>query len=110
MAISDLDDTTAFGPETITIRRSPPTTAGVFVAGVYRYWVHNFIGSTFAGSSAVVTVLSNGTQLGRFEVLNATGTPSDDIWYVVDLTIAANGNVVLTVRQTVQQGDGTTVL
>lgn len=65
----DTDDVNSFGPETLTISKS----AAVFVAGDYHVWVHNFIGSTFAGSSAVVTVLRMDpqgvpTQLTRQEV------------------------------------------
>jgi hypothetical protein len=115
----DLDDTTALGPETITIRRSPATAAGVFVAGDYRCWVHNYTGkfdptSSFVGSGAAVSVTAvdaqgNLSQIGRYEVVNATGT-SDDLWHVVNLAIDANGNVVPTVVQTFQPGDESTVL
>jgi hypothetical protein len=115
----DLDDTTALGPETITIRRSPATAAGVFVAGDYHYWVHNYSAkydpaATFVGSGAAVSVSAvdaqgNLSQIGRYEVVNATGT-EDDLWHVVDLTIDANGNVALNVVQTFQPGDQNTVL
>jgi uncharacterized protein YfaP (DUF2135 family) len=97
----DTDDTTSFGPEVLTISKS----AGVFVAGDYHVWIHNFIRSTFAGSSAVVTVLRMDpqgvpTQLTRQEVQFATGDPADDIWHVVNLNVGANGSVAVTVVQT----------
>jgi hypothetical protein len=108
----DLDDTTAFGPETITVRRSPAL--GTFVPGEYRYWVHNFTESTFGpsdptdpttASNAVVTVLQNGVLVRQFTAASAAGNPQDDIWRVVDLQIDANGTVVLNTIQTFQLGD-----
>ena len=79
------------------------------MAGDYHLWVHNFSGTTFDGSNAVLTVLTadpqgNVSQVGRFEVVNATGTLADDLWHVVNLTINANGNVVPNVVQTLQPG------
>ena len=115
----DVDDTTALGPETITIRRSPATAAGAFVAGDYHYWVHNYTAtfdpaSTFVGSGAAVSVSAedaqgNLSQIGRYEVVNATGA-EDDLWHVVDLTIDATGNVALNVVQTFRPGNEDIVL
>lgn len=107
----DTDDTTSFGPETLTISKS----AGAFVAGDYHLWVHNYIGSTFAGSSAVVTVLRVDpqgvpTQLTRQEVQFATGDPADDLWHVVDLDVGAGGSVAVTVVQTLLPGNSATIL
>jgi hypothetical protein len=114
----DTDDIDATGPETITIKRSPAMT-GVFVAGDYHYWVHNFTAtfdpaSSFVGSGAAVSVsaadaLGNLSQIGRFDVVNATG-PEDDLWHVVDFTIDANGNVALNGVQSFQPGDQNTEL
>jgi hypothetical protein len=111
----DTDDTTALGPEIITIRRTPPTAAGVFQAGDYHYWVHNYNRTTFAGSNATVTVSAadaqgNLSQIARYDVVNATGSPTDWLWHVVDLTIDASGNVVRNDVQTFQAGDSSTVL
>ena len=36
----DVDDRKSSGPETVTVSHDPST--GLFVAGDYRYWVHNF--------------------------------------------------------------------
>jgi len=107
----DTDNTTSFGPETLTISKS----AGAFVAGDYHVWVHNYIGSTFAGSSAVVTVLRLDpqgvpTQLTRQEVQFATGDQADDLWHVVDLNVGAGGSVAVTVVQTLLPGNSSTVL
>lgn len=111
----DVDDITALGPETISIRRTPPNAAGVFVAGDYHYWVHNFTTTTFAGSNASVTVSAvdaqgNLSQIARFDVVNAAGDPADDLWHVVNLTIDANGNLVRNDVQTFQAGNSGTVL
>jgi uncharacterized protein YfaP (DUF2135 family) len=107
----DTDNTTSFGPETLTISKS----AGAFVAGDYHVWVHNYIGSTFTGSSAVVTVLrldpqGAPTQITRQEVQFATGDQADDLWHVVDLNVGAGGSVADTVVQTLLPGNSSTVL
>jgi uncharacterized protein YfaP (DUF2135 family) len=107
----DRDVTTTLGPETTTITK----VAGAFIPGDYRYWVHDFSGPTFAGSSAVVTILrmdpqSVPTQLAREEVVFAVGNQSDTIWHVANMALAANGTVVLTVIQTLQGGTTSTVL
>ena len=65
---------------------------------------------TFAEAIEVASdALGNLSQIGRFDVVNATG-PEDDLWHVVDLTIDANGNVVPLVVQTFQPGDQNAVL
>lgn len=113
--VLDVDDVTALGPETITIRRTPASAAGVFIAGEYRYWVHNFTGTTFDGSDATVSVSAsnaqgNVSQIVRWDVLNATGARADGLWYAGSLTIDADGTVVRSDIQTFQTGDSGTVL
>jgi len=50
----DVDDTTSFGPETITINEVDPTET-------YSYWVHHYEGEgTIASSGAQVTVYFGG--------------------------------------------------
>jgi hypothetical protein len=105
------DDTTAFGPEVLTISKAPRG----FVPGDYHVWIHNYTGSTFAGSSAVVTVLRMDpqgvpTQLSRQEVEFATGNQADDLWHVVNLDVGAAGSVAVTVVQTLQPGNSSNVL
>jgi hypothetical protein len=111
----DVDDVTAFGPETTTIRRSPTGPTGAFVAGDYHYWVHNFTGTTFAGSSASVTVSAADpqgvlSQIAWYDAVVAAGNPADDLWHVVNLAIDVNGNVVRTDIQALQAGTWTDVL
>ena len=58
----DVDDTSAFGPETITVAQ----VSGAFVAGTYNYYVHNYSGSpAFNTSNAVVTVFAGGAQVAH---------------------------------------------
>jgi uncharacterized protein YfaP (DUF2135 family) len=107
----DTDDVDSTGPEVLTINRS----AGAFVAGEYRVWIHNYSASTFAGSSAVVAVVRLDpqgipTQLAREEVQFATGDPADDIWHVVNLTVDAAGSVNVVVVQTLQPGGSSMIL
>lgn len=100
-ATLDVDDITSFGPETITISRDPTT--GLFVAGEYRYWVHNFSTSPeFDVSNARVVVNSGAAQLDTFDVPG--GASGLDIWRVVNLTIDAAGNVNLTPVQSFASG------
>jgi hypothetical protein len=101
----DVDDLVSFGPETITIRRDPTT--GNFVAGEYRYWVHNFSTTPeFDVSNGRVTVNSGGSQLDSFSVPG--GAAGLDIWRVVNLNVDTAGNVTLTPVQSFAAGFDTT--
>ncbi len=77
----DVDDQSAYGPETITISQ--------FVPGTYRYSVHDFSnrGSTTSTvmsnqSTAVVKVFQGSTQIGTFNV--PTGQ-TGSLWTVFEL-------------------------
>lgn len=84
----DIDDVTAFGPETITVSQ----VSGSFVAGSYSYYVRNFSGSpAFNVSSAVVTVFAGGSQVAQYPVGSATGDPAQRIWSVFGFTLTASG-------------------
>ena len=105
----DRDDRDGQGPEILSIVRSGPS----FVAGDYHLWAHNFIGSSFLDSSAVMKVVRVNpqnvpTQLTKQEVQFAAGNPEDDIWHVVNLAVTAAGNVTITVVQTLLPGDSNT--
>ncbi|MGH8892603.1 MAG: carboxypeptidase regulatory-like domain-containing protein [Actinomycetes bacterium] len=105
----DVDDVTGNGPETQTITIS--NSEGNYVAGVYRVWVHNFSRSTFDGSGATINLFDLSTQRGSF-AQSAVGDPSDDqdIWKVVEFTIADDGTMSLvTPAQTMEDGDQTFV-
>jgi len=106
----DRDDRDGQGPEVLSITKSGAS----FVAGDYHMWVHNYIGSSFAGSNAVVQVLRVNPQsipslLTRQEVVGANGNQDDDIWHVLNLAVSAAGGVTLTVVQTLQPGNSNTM-
>jgi uncharacterized protein YfaP (DUF2135 family) len=87
----DLDDTSSFGPETMTIARA---STGQFVAGDYHVWVHNFSQTPeFDVSGAVLTLFAAGRQIAQFQVDSATGDRSLDIWRVVEFNLSADGSV-----------------
>lgn len=84
----DVDDTSAFGPETITVSQ----VSGSFVAGTYNYYIHNYSGSPeFNVSNAVVTVFSSGAQVAQYQVGGASGSPTSDYWSVFGFTLTASG-------------------
>jgi hypothetical protein len=105
----DVDDVDGNGPETTTVIES---VGGNFVAGEYRYWVHNY--STvpeFDVSGARVQLLQDGVPVATFLVSAAAGNQADDIWHVVNFTLDANGIVgAPTAVQTLQPGNSGTVL
>lgn len=94
----DVDDTSAFGPETITV--SP--VSGLFVPGAYEYGIYNWSGTpAFDVSAANVGVFQGGAQLGQFPVSAATGT---GLWWRVfnfTLQATANGSIAITPVQTI---------
>jgi hypothetical protein len=60
-------------------------------------------------SGAVVTVVTIGAggmnQIGRFEVLNATGPRDSPLWHVCDLDITTNGGVTVNSVQLLLPGN-----
>lgn len=84
----DVDDTSAFGPETITVSQ----VSGSYVAGSYNYYVDNYSGTPeFNVSNAVVTVFAGGAQVAQYLVGNATGNPANDTWSVFQFTLTPSG-------------------
>lgn len=75
----DVDDTTSFGPETITVYQMQ--------SGVYRYMVHDYTNksrnpSTYLASSGAKAVIYQGNaKIAEFNVPNQPGT----IWTVFEL-------------------------
>ena len=87
MANLDVDDTSSYGPETITILKD--------VYGTYTYYVHDYSNkgssssTALSRSGAVVKVFSGSEQIAEYHVpTNQTGT----YWTV--FTIDQNGNIV----------------
>lgn len=109
----DVDDTSSFGPETVTINVSSP--GGDFVAGQYEFWVHNFSGQhsgdqSFAGSEARTVLTGRDAQVGEWLAADATGDPSQFIWRVVGFDLDTAGAISnVTVRQFFTSGDQTSI-
>jgi hypothetical protein len=111
----DRDATMGFGPETVTVT---PLIVGTFVPGLYSVWVLNVtalqVGATYDMSNAVVTVVTMGTtgmnQVGRFEVLNATGMQDIPVWHVCDLDVTATGVVTVTPVQLLVPGGPSVII
>jgi len=103
------DARTGFGPESVVIRPNPSTNR--WVAGAYRFWVHNFSGSPgFRTSAGVVKVTRGGKELGSYSVADAEGTSTMPLWQVVTVTVDANGQATLTPVQQFLNGNAGTVL
>lgn len=72
----DVDDTSSFGPETVTIERQ--------INGVYRYSVHNFSNnndSELSASGARVQVFDTGGLIRDYQVPDGSG----NLWTVFDM-------------------------
>lgn len=79
----DVDDTTSYGPETVTLNAT--------VDAPYYYYVHRYAGSgSLATSEAQVKVYQGGTLIGMFNVPTDQG--SADYWNVFAIV---NGELVV---------------
>jgi len=88
-AALDVDDTSSFGPEVITLRR--------MMVGTHRYTVHNYSGTSNPGLTASpVRVELNWNGTTRVFTPPAGETASTDWWAVFDFTVAANCSVTMT--------------
>lgn len=86
----DVDDTSSYGPETVTV--SPPSGAATLRPGIYRYSVHHYSGSGTIGSSGATVrlTLANGTTYTYAPtVLSFSGYK--DVWTVFELTVTDAG-------------------
>ena len=104
----DLDDTSSFGPETMTVQ---PTETGAFVPGDYHVWIHHYAGDlTFAESTATVTLFAAGAQIAQYTVGGASGDSSQRIWQVVEFSVSATGAVSnVSVQQSFTEGAASSV-
>ncbi|HUU39982.1 MAG TPA: carboxypeptidase regulatory-like domain-containing protein [Desulfatiglandales bacterium] len=91
----DVDDTSSYGPETITIQK----VTGAFIPGTYRYYVHHWTGdSNIPNSGAAVKVYEGQTLIGTYTPPNT----SQDVgyewaWKVFALTMASDGTYSISV-------------
>jgi hypothetical protein len=72
----DVDDTSSYGPETITIHQNQ--------TGVYQYWVYNYSGTPDITTSAAVVKLYNGSTLLKTYYI-PTSPSGNRAWHVFDL-------------------------
>ena len=80
----DVDDTSGYGPETITIYEIQP--------GTYRYYIYNWSGSpAIAGSGAQVQMYN---ENGLIQTVTVPASGDGDYWYVCDID-GATGTVTL---------------
>jgi hypothetical protein len=86
----DVDDTTSYGPETITC---PESSLVSLRNGIYRYSVHQYAGSGTIGTSgaAVRLEFANGTVYNYTPPAGAW-IGDDDVWTVFELTVN-NGTI-----------------
>lgn len=97
-----------FGLETITIRRD--ATTSWFVAAGYQCFVNTASRAPELDVSNARVVKQGSGQLATFGVSSSPDDPSRDVWYVVNLLIAAAGNVTVAPVQRFQPGDSNTVV
>lgn len=95
VAVLDVDDTTSYGPETITIFPPSgllsPIGSGSLRPGLYRYSVHHYSGNASIATSNASVVLTLGSLHQEF-LPPAGGTGSSgDIWTVFELVISSTG-------------------
>lgn len=93
VAVLDVDDTSSYGPETVTI--TPPAGSSSLRPGLYRYSVHHYSGSSDISNSGAVVKLYFGDQ-----VYNTFSPPSgsfgdDCVWTVFELAVDSSGAVTL---------------
>ncbi len=87
----DVDDTSSYGPETITCPATNTTTG--LRAGVYRYSVHHYSGTGNIGNSGASVRLefANGTV---YNYTPPSGfSAANDVWTVFELTVGSGGSV-----------------
>ena len=86
----DVDDTTGFGPEVMTLRR--------LMVGKYHYMVHNYsetANPAITGSSARVE-LTTSTGIQNFTPMTSGETASTFYWHVFDLNVDAQCRITVT--------------
>ena len=89
----DVDDTSSYGPEVLTVPDLP-------LEGTYRYVVYNYSGDSTIQASPARVELNLAGEISVFSPDNASGDTSDDYWHVFDLEVDMNGDTTV---QPVQQ-------
>ena len=87
-AALDVDDTTGYGPEVITITQLAP--------GQYKYYVHNFTGSFSPGQTGSPARVELRVSGRTYTFAPPSGEGSNEWWYVFNLDVGSGGAVVVT--------------
>jgi len=92
VAVLDTDDTSSYGPETVTI--SPADSSSNLRQGLYRYSVHHYAGSSdISNSNASVTLFMAGTSRTYTPPAGSPGV--DAVWTVFELYVDESGQVTV---------------
>lgn len=86
----DVDDTTAFGPEVVTVTR--------LMVGTYKYFVNNYSGQTsrlLSASGARVELSVPGRAVELFVPPTSGETTSTDWWLLFELDVDASCNITV---------------
>lgn len=104
----DVDDTTSYGPETITC---PATrSSAVLRPGVYRYSVHHYSGiGTIGTSSATVRLELGNGQTYSFTPPPGNYTGSNNVWTVFEITVNTNGTLSVAPVNSISNASASTV-
>ena len=89
----DVDDTSSYGPEVLTIPDFP-------LEGTYRYVIDRYAGSSTIKDSPARVVLNLAGEIQVFSPDSASGDSNHDYWHVFNLEVDVNGDVSV---QPVQQ-------
>jgi len=88
----DVDDTSSYGPETVTL--SPEYAGGTLRAGLYRYSVHHYSGDDDISSSNASVSLTIGNSTRNYTP--PAGSPGDNaVWTVFEINVSADGSATI---------------
>lgn len=96
----DVDDTSSFGPETVTCPRTG-STGTVVVPGVYRYSVHHYSGSGTIGTSGAIVRLEQGDGSTQYFFPPAAGWTGNILWTPFEITVATDGSTNVVTLNTI---------
>jgi hypothetical protein len=99
----DVDDTSSYGPETVTCPMTSSST-GEVLPGLYRYGVHHFSGSGNIGTSGAIVRLEQGDGTTQYFFPPSTGWTGNTLWTVFEITVAADGTTSVTTVNSASAG------
>lgn len=98
VSVLDVDDTSSYGPETITI--TPPEGSSNLRPGLYRYSVHHYAGTgTISTSGASVTLHYGSTT--RYFTPPAGAAGDEDLWTVFEMQVSSSGAITIYEQNTI---------